>query len=104
MGDTSDFYRVFMAPGMAHCSGGDGPNAFGNGTSNGPVIDADHDLGEGARAVGRAGNRSFAHHRNALRQQRREPGRRLSSDRSVRSLSVPSTREAIRTTPRASRA
>ena len=44
MGDPSDFYRVFMAPGMAHCSGGLGPNAFGNGTSNGPVIDADHDL------------------------------------------------------------
>ena len=44
MGNPSDFYRVFMAPGMAHCSGGLGPNAFGNGTSNGPVIDADHDL------------------------------------------------------------
>jgi len=29
---------------MAHCNGGAGPNAFGNGTSNGPVIDADHDL------------------------------------------------------------
>jgi Tannase and feruloyl esterase len=44
MGNPSDFYRVFMAPGMAHCSGGLGPNAFGNGTVNGPVIDADHDL------------------------------------------------------------
>jgi len=44
MGDPRDFYRVFMVPGMAHCSGGAGPNAFGNGTSNGPVIDADHDL------------------------------------------------------------
>jgi len=44
MGDPSDFYRVFMVPGMAHCSGGAGPNAFGNGTTNGPVIDADHDL------------------------------------------------------------
>ena len=44
IGDPHDFYRVFMAPGMAHCSGGAGPNAFGNGTSNGPVIDADHDL------------------------------------------------------------
>ena len=22
------FYRLFMAPGMAHCSGGSGPNAF----------------------------------------------------------------------------
>jgi hypothetical protein len=44
MGDAHHFYRVFMVPGMAHCSGGNGPNAFGNGTSNGPVIDADHDL------------------------------------------------------------
>ncbi|HXR56605.1 MAG TPA: tannase/feruloyl esterase family alpha/beta hydrolase [Casimicrobiaceae bacterium] len=44
MGDVHGFYRVFMVPGMAHCSGGAGPNAFGNGTSNGPVIDADHDL------------------------------------------------------------
>jgi feruloyl esterase len=38
------FYRLFMVPGMAHCSGGDGPNAFGNGVNNGPAIDADHDL------------------------------------------------------------
>jgi Tannase and feruloyl esterase len=44
MGDPTSFYRVFMVPGMAHCSGGLGPNAFGNGTSNGPVIDAAHDL------------------------------------------------------------
>ncbi|HLX30163.1 MAG TPA: tannase/feruloyl esterase family alpha/beta hydrolase [Casimicrobiaceae bacterium] len=44
IGDPHDFYRVFMVPGMAHCSGGAGPNSFGNGTSNGPVIDADHDL------------------------------------------------------------
>jgi hypothetical protein len=44
MDDVDDFYRVFMVPGMAHCSGGNGPNAFGNGTNNGPVIDADHDL------------------------------------------------------------
>jgi feruloyl esterase len=43
-GDVTDFYRVFMVPGMAHCSGGAGVNAFGNGTVNGPVIDADHDL------------------------------------------------------------
>src|SRR2546430_14569944 len=24
----SGFYRLFMAPGLAHCSGGPGPNAF----------------------------------------------------------------------------
>ena len=44
IGDPHDFYRVFMVPGMAHCSGGAGPNAFGNGSSNGPVIDAHHDV------------------------------------------------------------
>ena len=26
MGDTAGFYRLFMAPGMLHCSGGPGPN------------------------------------------------------------------------------
>jgi feruloyl esterase len=26
--DVPAFYRLFMAPGMAHCSGGPGPNAF----------------------------------------------------------------------------
>jgi hypothetical protein len=44
MGDVHGFYRVFMAPGMAHCYGGHGPNLFGNGNNNGPVIDAKHDL------------------------------------------------------------
>ena len=33
--ETREFYRLFMAPGVAHCSGGPGPNAFGNGV-NGP--------------------------------------------------------------------
>ena len=41
---TQEFYRLFMVPGMAHCSGGDGPNYFGNGSSIAPVGDADHDL------------------------------------------------------------
>jgi feruloyl esterase len=27
-GDVHSFYRLFMAPGMAHCSGGTGPSAF----------------------------------------------------------------------------
>jgi len=27
MGDTASFYRLFMAPGMLHCTGGPGPNA-----------------------------------------------------------------------------
>src|SRR5262249_29219354 len=25
---TKDFFRLFMAPGMGHCSGGPGPNQF----------------------------------------------------------------------------
>ena len=25
---TQDFFRLFMAPGMGHCSGGPGPNSF----------------------------------------------------------------------------
>jgi feruloyl esterase len=28
MGNTSDFYRLFMVPGMGHCSGGDGTDQF----------------------------------------------------------------------------
>jgi len=28
MGNTQDFMRLFMAPGMAHCGGGPGPNIF----------------------------------------------------------------------------
>jgi feruloyl esterase len=28
MGDTKSFYRLFMVPGMNHCSGGPGPNTF----------------------------------------------------------------------------
>ena len=27
--DNRDFYRLFLAPGMEHCGGGPGPNAFG---------------------------------------------------------------------------
>lgn len=27
---TQDFFRLFMVPGMNHCAGGPGPNAFGN--------------------------------------------------------------------------
>jgi Tannase and feruloyl esterase len=37
------FYRLFMVPGMSHCGGGDGANAFGNGV-DAPVVDAQHDL------------------------------------------------------------
>jgi feruloyl esterase len=41
--DVVDFYRLFLVPGMGHCSGGIGPNSFGNGFSSGR-IDAEHDL------------------------------------------------------------
>jgi tannase/feruloyl esterase len=33
--ETSEFYRLFMVPGMSHCSGGPGANAFGQ-SLNGP--------------------------------------------------------------------
>lgn len=33
MGNTNGFYRLFMAPGMSHCGGGAGANAFGNGAA-----------------------------------------------------------------------
>lgn len=40
---TNDFARLFMVPGMEHCSGGEGPNVFGQeGTAAQP--DADHDV------------------------------------------------------------
>jgi feruloyl esterase len=29
-GPIEDFYRLFLVPGMAHCAGGIGPNAFGS--------------------------------------------------------------------------
>jgi feruloyl esterase len=41
--DPSDFYRLFMVPGMAHCGGGIGPNDFGNGRS-GASTDAEHNI------------------------------------------------------------
>ena len=28
LGNTTDFFRLFMAPGMGHCNGGPGPNVF----------------------------------------------------------------------------
>jgi hypothetical protein len=49
--EIQEFYHLFMVPGMAHCTGGDGANAFGNGSNpvthidySAPVLDADHDL------------------------------------------------------------
>jgi hypothetical protein len=42
---TQGFYRLFMVPGMAHCSGGPGASSFGGvGQQIPPVRDAAHDL------------------------------------------------------------
>lgn len=40
---TQTFYRVFLVPGLYHCSGGPGPIGFGT-SQPAPVIDADHDI------------------------------------------------------------
>jgi pimeloyl-ACP methyl ester carboxylesterase len=42
--DTGDFYRLFMVPGMAHCGGGPGPNAFGQGVNGPNPSDAADDI------------------------------------------------------------
>ena len=42
---TESFYRLFMAPGMAHCYGGQGPVNFGALDHHpAPLLDADHDI------------------------------------------------------------
>ena len=41
--DARGFVRLFMVPGMQHCSGGSGPNTFGQ--FGGAAGDADHDVG-----------------------------------------------------------
>lgn len=41
--DIDDFYRLFLVPGMGHCSGGIGPNSFGNGFLS-EHTDAENDL------------------------------------------------------------
>ena len=38
---TQEFFRLFLAPGMGHCSGGTGPNQLGQTDGGG---DADHDI------------------------------------------------------------
>jgi feruloyl esterase len=39
-----DFYRLFLVPGMSHCSGGIGPNDFGNTRGASTRTDADHNI------------------------------------------------------------
>lgn len=44
---VSSFAKLFMVPGMGHCSGGAGPNQFGQGASGTSAVvpaDADHDV------------------------------------------------------------
>jgi feruloyl esterase len=41
--EVQKFARLFMAPGMQHCSGGPGPNSFGNTLIPGIPRDPDHD-------------------------------------------------------------
>ena len=40
-GTVSNFYRLFLVPGMQHCSGGPGANTFGQGA---PLANSDHDV------------------------------------------------------------
>jgi feruloyl esterase len=41
---TDEFFRLFLVPGMGHCSGGTGATLFGNQGGAAPVVDADHDV------------------------------------------------------------
>ncbi len=43
MGNTKNFYRLFMVPGMSHCGGGEGANVFGNSGAL-PNADASNDV------------------------------------------------------------
>jgi feruloyl esterase len=40
---TNEFVRLFMVPGMQHCGGGPGPNAFGQ-AGFGSAADAEHNI------------------------------------------------------------
>ena len=42
--DTDRFFRLFLVPGMGHCSGGTGATSFGNQGGPPPVPDAERDL------------------------------------------------------------
>lgn len=42
--ETQDFYRLFVVPGMGHCTGGPGPNAFGGLAQPAVPMDAQHDI------------------------------------------------------------
>ena len=42
--DEQSFFRLFLAPGMGHCSGGPGPNAFGQLGGTQVPLDAQHNV------------------------------------------------------------
>jgi feruloyl esterase len=42
--ETDRFFRLFMVPGMGHCSGGTGTTNFGNEGEPSPIVDAQHDV------------------------------------------------------------
>jgi feruloyl esterase len=42
--EMDNFFRLFMVPGMGHCSGGVGSTNFGNQGGPSPVIDPQHDV------------------------------------------------------------
>lgn len=42
--ETEMFFRLFLVPGMGHCSGGTGTTNFGNQGAPSPIVDAEHDL------------------------------------------------------------
>ena len=42
--ETEQFYRLFLVPGMGHCSGGAGPNSFGSGGTANPNADPQSDM------------------------------------------------------------
>jgi feruloyl esterase len=42
--EAETFFRLFLVPGMGHCSGGTGTTNFGNPNAPSPIVDPDHDL------------------------------------------------------------
>jgi feruloyl esterase len=74
IGDPSDFYRVFMVPGMRIAAAG--PALTRSATAHQRARDrCGARSGEGTRALGRAGHRAAADRRDALREQRGVAGR-----------------------------
>ena len=103
---TQEFYRLFMVPGLAHCSGGIGASNFGGvGQQIPPVRDAAHDLVTATGELGRARHAAGSVHRDEIH---RQPGHDAGpSSTRARCVSIRPCRDtrgrAIRTMPRTSR-